>query len=198
MSGIGLLILAAGASTRLGHPKQLLPYQGKPLIQQMADVAIAAGCQPVGVVLGAAADRIEPHVAHLNLHLIRNPHWPTGMASSIQCGLRELLIHAPDLAAIVLMVCDQPLISAPLIQQLIASYHHSKQPIVAAEYAGILGVPALFDKAFFPALAALQGDRGARPLIRQHRDQCLGIPFAEGAIDLDTPQDVERFSQPPI
>ena len=190
MSGIGILILAAGASTRLGQPKQLLSYQGKPLIRQMAEVAIASGCQPVGLVLGSNYQEINSYLSNLKLHIFYNKNWSTGMASSIQCGLKELLILSPELDAIVLMVCDQPFVSPDLIQQLIAGYQRSHYPIVASEYADILGVPALFDRAFFPDLFQLQGDRGAQSIIRQNRSCVLGIPFAKGVIDIDTPQNL--------
>lgn len=194
MSGIGILILAAGASTRLGQPKQLLSYRGKPLIQHIAEVAIASGSQAVGVVLGAYAETIEPHLATLNVHVIYNQHWSTGMASSIQCGLQEILMLSPNLDAIVLMVCDQPFVSPHLIQQLMSGYRTSNYPIVASEYAGTLGVPALFDKTFFPKLSTLQGDVGAKSIIRQHCSHSLSLPFLEGAIDLDTPQNLSILS----
>ncbi|MBE9229446.1 nucleotidyltransferase family protein [Phormidium sp. LEGE 05292] len=193
MSRIGILILAAGASTRLGQPKQLLSYQGKPLIRQMAEVAIASECQSVGVVLGAYAEAIEPHLSNLGIHIFYNEHWSTGMAGSIQCGLREMLVRFSELDAIVLMVCDQPFVSTHLIHQLISGYQISNYPIVASKYADTLGVPALFHKTFFPALLTLQGDVGAKSIIRQHHSCCLGIPFAEGAIDLDTHQHLEQW-----
>lgn len=193
MARIGILILAAGASTRLGQPKQLLSYQGKPLIRQMAEVAIASNCQQVGVVLGAYALAIEPHLSNLNLHIFYNENWSRGMASSIECGLREMLTISLELDAIVLMVCDQPFVSSDLINKLIAGYRDLNYPIVASEYAGILGVPALFHKTFFPELLTLQGDVGAKSIIRKHHSCSLGIPFAQGAIDLDTPQHLNIF-----
>ncbi|MBD2261171.1 nucleotidyltransferase family protein [Pseudanabaena sp. FACHB-2040] len=191
MSRIGILILAAGASSRLGQPKQLLSYQGKPLIRQMAEVAISSGCHPIGIVLGAYGETIQPYLADLGIHIIYNKQWQTGMAGSLQCGLREILMLSPDLDAIVLMVCDQPFVSPRLIHQLISSYQALNYPIVASKYAGILGVPALLHRSFFPDLFALQGDMGARVIIQQHRSRSLSIPFAEGAIDLDTPQSLE-------
>lgn len=106
MSRIGILIIAAGASTRLGRPKQLLPYQGKPLIRHITEVAIASGCQPIGVILGAYAETIEPHLLNLGIHIIYNQHWSTGMASSIRCGLQQFLTLSPKLDATILMVCD--------------------------------------------------------------------------------------------
>lgn len=193
MAGIGLLILAAGASTRLGQPKQLLSYHGQPLIRQMAEVAIASGCQPIGVVLGAGADMIQPYLSTLDIQITYNEHWQTGMASSIQWGLRELLRLSPHLDALVLMVCDQPFVSPDLLHQLISGYQQSNYPIVASEYGGILGVPALFDRIFFPDLLKLEGDRGAKSIIRQHRAHSLAIPFAAGIFDLDTPEDLNLF-----
>ncbi|XWK89613.1 MAG: nucleotidyltransferase family protein [Phormidium sp.] len=194
MARIGILILAAGASTRLGQPKQLLFYQGKPLIRQMAEVAIASNCQQVGVVLGAHAEAIVPHLSNLDIHIFYNKNWSRGMASSIQCGLREMLRVSVELDAIVLMVCDQPFVSPDLIHKLIAGYRDLNYPIVASEYAGILGVPALFHKTFFPELLTLQGDVGAKSIIRQHHSHSLSIPFNQGIIDLDTPQDLQFLS----
>uniref|UniRef100_B8HZF6 MobA-like NTP transferase domain-containing protein n=1 Tax=Cyanothece sp. (strain PCC 7425 / ATCC 29141) TaxID=395961 RepID=B8HZF6_CYAP4 len=194
MSGIGILVLAAGASKRLGHPKQLLPFRGRPLIFEIAKVAVLSGCQPVGVVLGAYAESIEPHLANLDVHIIYNEYWLAGMSSSIQCGLRELLAISPDLEAILLMVCDQPFVSPHLIHQLIFGYKTFNYPIVTSEYGGIKGVPALFHKDFFPNLAMLQGDIGAKSIIRQHHSHCFSIPFEQGAIDLDMPQDLSILS----
>ncbi len=203
MSRIGILILAAGASTRLGQPKQLLRYQGKPLIRHMAEVAIAAqphtrigvGKQPVGVVLGAYADVITPHLSQLDIHLFHNPHWQTGMASSIQWGLCHLLRYHSDWEAIILMVCDQPFISPLAIQNLISGYQRSQSRLVASEYSGTLGVPALFHQCFFPDLLALRGDRGAKAIIQQHRSRVFAIPFPAGAVDMDTPQDVAEVAK---
>lgn len=195
MSRIGILILAAGASARLGQPKQLLNYRGKLLIQQVAEVAILSGGQPVAVVLGAYAETIAPHLVNLDVHIIHNKQWSMGMASSLQCGLRKILTISPDLDAVVLMVCDQPFVSPCLIHQLIAGYQISNYPIVASEYAGILGVPALFHKTFFPELDRLRGDVGAKSIIYQHRSHCLSIAFMEGSIDLDTPQNLEVLKE---
>ena len=202
MSRIGLLILAAGASTRLGQPKQLLTIHGKPLLRCMAERAIAANADPVGIVLGAQAARIRPSLIDLPTHLIHNQAWATGMASSIRCGLQTILTVAPDLDAIILLVCDQPFVSTPLIQQLMTASQSSHAPIIASAYADTLGVPALFHKILFPELLTLRGDGGAKSLIRRHARDCHGIPFAAGAIDLDTPEHLEILAslvrQPPI
>ncbi len=193
MSDIGIIILAAGASTRLGQPKQLLTYRGKSLIRQIAEVAIHSPCQPVIVVLGAYAEIIQPDLKNLNIHIVYNQQWSTGMASSIRCGLTAIQAIAPHLNAIVLMLCDQPFVSLNLINQLVAKYQTTNCSIVASEYAGILGVPALFDKTLFSELDLLQGDIGARKTIRQHSSNCLSIPFSEGVLDIDTLDDYQKI-----
>ncbi|MBD0270119.1 MAG: nucleotidyltransferase family protein [Cyanobacteria bacterium Co-bin8] len=191
MSRVGILILAAGASTRLGQPKQLLNFQGRPLIRHIAEVAASTGHQPAGVVLGAHAAAIQPHLAPLAVHIINNPDWQSGMASSLCYGLRQILCQFLDLDAVILMVCDQPLVTPALLHQLILGHQTSHCPIVASAYSGTLGVPALFHQTFFSKLLTLAGDAGARSIIEQHRALCLGIPFTGGAMDLDTPQDLE-------
>lgn len=199
--GMGILILAAGASTRLGYPKQLLTYQGQPCIRHIAEVAIAAQHHPyiavnpqsIAVILGANTDQISPALGNLDLQILQNPQWQTGMASSIQWGLGHLLNTVPDLQAVILMVCDQPFVSVSLLEQLIIGYPTQHLPLVASEYAGTLGVPALFDRQFFPDLLVLQGDRGAKAILQAHRSLVLGIPFPAGMIDIDTPQDVAEF-----
>ncbi|BCL38211.1 NTP transferase domain-containing protein [Nostoc sp. MS1] len=193
MTKIGIIILAAGASKRLGQPKQLLTYQGKPLIQYITEVAINSQCRPIVVVLGAYAEKIEPYLLNLDIHIVDNQQWSSGMASSIGCGLNAIEAIAPDIEALVLMLSDQPFVSLTLINQLIAAYQTTNCPIVASEYSGILGVPALFHKTLFSELALLQGDMGARKIIRQHEASCLSIPFSEGVIDIDTLEDYEKL-----
>lgn len=193
MSNIGIIILAAGASTRLGQPKQLLTYQGKSLIRQITEVAVCSQCRPVVVVLGAYAATIEPHLTNLDIQIVYNQQWSTGMASSIRCGLNAIQAIAPEIEAVILMLSDQPFVSLNLLNQLITGYQTTNQLIVASEYAGIFGVPALFHKTLFSELTLLQGDIGARKTIRQHHSQCLSVPFSQGFIDIDTLKDYEQL-----
>jgi molybdenum cofactor cytidylyltransferase len=195
MSNIGIIILAAGASTRLGQPKQLLTYQGKSLIQHITQVAINSQCRPVVVVLGAYAASIEPYLTNLDVHIIYNQHWSTGMASSIACGINAIQRISPEIEAILLMLCDQPFVCLNLIDQLVAGYQTTNCTIVASQYAGILGVPALFHKTLFSELLLLQGDMGARKTIRQHYSKCLSIPFSKGVVDIDTVEDYQLFQE---
>jgi molybdenum cofactor cytidylyltransferase len=193
MSHIAIIILAAGASTRMGQPKQLLPFQGQPLLRHVVNITIATTCQPIVVVLGANAANIAPELANSPIQIIHNPDWETGMGSSIRCGI-EYLATLPDAVdAAIVSVCDQPFISTALLDRLIQTYNMSKKALIASEYAGVWGVPALFDRALFPELIALQGAAGARSVIQQHRASGQSIPFPEGQIDLDTPDDYQRY-----
>ncbi|WP_460207203.1 nucleotidyltransferase family protein, partial [Scytonema sp. NUACC21] len=139
MPDIGLMLLAAGASTRMGTPKQLLQYQGKSLISHMVRQAIASGCNPIIVVLGAYADRIRPEVEMLNTPIIENQNWSIGMSTSIRCGIEALNEMNPNVEGVVLMLCDQPLVSTQIINQLLATYKTTGQQIIASEYAGVQG-----------------------------------------------------------
>ncbi|MBD2449960.1 nucleotidyltransferase family protein [Nostoc sp. FACHB-152] len=195
MSDIGIIILAAGASTRLGQPKQLLTYQGKALIRHIADIAIQSQCQPIVLVLGAYAETIKSHLTNLDIHIIYNQHWSDGMASSIKCGLNAIQAISPNIEAVVLMLSDQPFVSPNLIKELVAEYQTTNSLIVASKYADIVGVPALFHKTLFSELALLQGDMGARKTIRQYYSNCVSIPFAEGVIDIDTLEDYEQLQE---
>lgn len=193
MSNIGLVILAAGASARMGTPKQLLRYREQSLIRHVVEVAIASVCHPIIVVLGANAECIKLEIESLDIQLIENPLWVEGMSTSVRTGVEALKACNLDVEAVVLMVCDQPFVSTQLINQLVENYRTTGRLIVASEYAGTLGVPALFHRSLFPELTALGGDVGARRVIKQHTLEAFGIPFPEGAIDLDTPKDYEQL-----
>jgi molybdenum cofactor cytidylyltransferase len=185
-----LIVLAAGASTRMGQPKQLLLFQGKPLLRHIVEISIASPCHPIIVILGANAPAIQPTLQSLPIHLIHNSHWSDGMSSSIQCSIQYLSSSLNEVDSAILTVCDQLFISVSLINQLIQAYRLSRNPIVASAYSDTLGVPALFDRQLFPELAALKGGEGAKSVIKRHG--AIGVDFPEGSIDLDTPEDYGR------
>jgi molybdenum cofactor cytidylyltransferase len=192
MSTIGLMILAAGASTRMGTPKQLLPFQGRSLLRYMADVAIASCCDQIVVVLGSQAERTMLEVDTLAVHVIENQRWADGMGTSIAAGMTALTALDQDLNAVIIVLCDQPFVSAPLLNQLVESYRATQSPIVASAYANTIGVPALFDQSLFTALMAMNASAGAKYLIEQHAE-VFQVSFPEGAIDLDTPVQYQQF-----
>jgi molybdenum cofactor cytidylyltransferase len=180
-----IIILAAGASTRLGRPKQLLPWQGITLLQHAVQTALTVTTQPV-VVTGANEEYLATEINTGQVELVHNPHWQQGIASSIRCGLQALLNRTPSPDQVIFMVCDQPFVTAGLLLNLINEQQKSRQPIVASAYADTLGIPALFDKSMFPQLLDLEGDTGARKLIRQYGAAVASVSFPEGKIDIDT------------
>jgi molybdenum cofactor cytidylyltransferase len=188
-----LIILAAGGSARLGRPKQLVSFRGRSLLRRAAQTALASDCRPVIVVLGAFARRLKGELGALPLTVATNLQWGLGIGSSIRAGLAALPPgrDAPD--AVVIMLCDQPLISARFLNRLLAVHHSSRRGIVASEYAGTVGVPALFSRAYYPELAALAADSGAKAVIVKHEKDLERIPLAEAAFDLDRPEDMRRM-----
>lgn len=192
-SNVAIIILAAGASTRMGKPKQLLPYQGSSLLQHTIESAIASVCKPVVVVLGANAQHIRPEIAQPAVQVVENPQWNLGMSASIRSGILSL---SESIDAAVITVCDQPFLCAEIINNLVERYHSSGKAIAASEYAGTLGVPALFGRALFSELATLGDSVGAKHLINKHLNQVFGVPFPLGAVDIDTPQDYEQLLVP--
>jgi molybdenum cofactor cytidylyltransferase len=193
MSDVGLIILAAGASTRMGTPKQLLRYGEQSLIGHIVQVAIASVCQPIIIVLGAYAERIKLEINSEQVHIIENSLFSQGMSTSIRVGIEALNVINKEAKAVVLMVCDQPFISPQLINQLVEVHETTLKPIVASQYANTLGVPALFNRALFAKLTTLSGTEGARHIIKKYLQEVLAIPFPEGVFDLDTPDDYEQL-----
>ena len=184
---IGVVILAAGASTRLGKPKQLLEYDDKNLLQNAIDAAGNSVAETVIVVLGANADMIAKEIE--DAHIIENKEWQEGMASSVRCGLNELLKISPSIDAVILMPCDQPHVSAVLIDDLVAIHKRSGKPIVTCNYLDAVGPPALFHRSTFNKLLQLKGDTGARKIIQQYGDEVATLLFTKGKIDIDTEED---------
>lgn len=180
----------------MGEPKQLLPFRGKSLLWQAATTAIETGLEPVIVVLGAHSHVIKKELAGLKLTILENTDWKEGMSTSLKVGESAALKLAPDLDALIFMVCDQPFVSSALLLELLNTRRVSGNSIVASAYEGILGTPALFGRETFLALRELTGDAGARRLIKQFGDQVASVDFPKGHIDIDTKNDYATFIQP--
>ena len=189
-----IILLAAGASTRLGRPKQLLKFRGKTFLRHSIETALASVGRPVIVVLGANAEQITPEAEGLPVTSIANPQWQEGMASSIRAGLNAATGQINSPRSVILMLCDQPFVTAAFLNQLAAVHQAGGYRIVAAEYGGGGGVPALFDRSLFPELAALTGIQGAKPVIVRYAKESHWIQFPEAAIDIDYEEDVERLA----
>ncbi|MEZ2441027.1 NTP transferase domain-containing protein [Chitinophaga sp. RCC_12] len=192
METTGIIILAAGASKRLGTPKQQLPFQNKSLLQNV--VHAARQCDmPTVVVLGAFATQIREQLVSEKVHTVVNPNWPAGMGGSIHTGLQHLLRIAPHVSNALLLLCDQPFITTALLEEMFALKDATGKPIVACTYGDSTGTPALFGKSFFPQLLALNGQEGAKKILLQHREQVATVDFPQGAVDIDTSGDYEQL-----
>jgi molybdenum cofactor cytidylyltransferase len=192
---IGIIVLAAGSSTRMGESKQLLEVDGETLIARAARTAISSGMNPVVVVLGAAEKEHREALKDLQVELVVNIHWQHGMGSSLKVGLAFMQKKA-DVDAVIVMLCDQPLLTATHLTELGARFISTGKPIIASFYAGTAGVPALFAKSLFAGIAGLPDAEGAKKIILEHPHETVAIVFPEGSIDLDTPEDYRKFTGP--
>lgn len=194
MSRIAAIVLAAGASSRFGKPKQLAMFRGKTLVRHAVSAAIAARCDHVAVVAGEHAREIQSELEGMACDVVTNHEWREGLAGSIRAGLQHLLTDDHDIEAILLLACDQPLVDAESLRQLIELPQATGKAIAASAYAGTLGIPALFVRSVFPKLLELTGDRGAKELILSRPDDTASFDFPAAAIDIDTASDYERLA----
>ncbi|HEX4022936.1 MAG TPA: nucleotidyltransferase family protein [Acidobacteriaceae bacterium] len=185
------IFLAAGASRRLGQPKQLLQIEGRDesLLDHTLRIAITAGLDPVFVVLGAHAAAIQRATPLEGCTVLLNSDWQEGMASSIRCGVHAAQEINPRVSGVVLLVCDQPALTSEHLQALLAAHRQAPEKIVASRYVGRPGVPILAPRALFPELLALSGDHGARDILRAGKTNLIEVPFALGEWDVDRPED---------
>lgn len=190
---IGVILLAAGGSSRLGQPKQLLKYNGQSLLAHSIQAALSSKAQVTVVVLGANASALKEEIKENPVHIVVNTAWQTGMASSIQSGIKEFSDICPSAEGVVLMVCDQPFVTSSIVNDLLEAHVKTGKPIIACSYENTFGPPVFFHASFFPALLQLKGDVGARSLIRQHAGNVEVIPFPEGRFDVDTAADYEKI-----
>ena len=189
----GAIILAAGASTRMGTPKQLLEVEGRPLLVRAVEAALASAAWPVVVVLGAHAEKIRPVLARLPVLIAENPAWAEGMAASIRTGITTLSQFSRALDGALIALCDQPAFSADNIAQLVAAQRATGRTIAAARFNRRHAAPALFLREHFATLATLTGEEGARALLKAEPSRIASVDLPALAVDLDTPADVSAL-----
>jgi molybdenum cofactor cytidylyltransferase len=194
MNKTGAIILAAGNSSRLGRPKQLLPYRGQTLLTHTTTQILNAGVHPVVVVTGAFHEEVSDSLHAQPLDIVFNPAWQEGMASGIVAGLSKILKQHPDVNAVVITVCDQPFISSELLLQMVNTHDASGKAIIACTYADSVGTPVLFGRKYFQQLLALSGSEGAKKILKQHPADLATIPFPDGQIDIDTIEDAQKLN----
>jgi molybdenum cofactor cytidylyltransferase len=196
---VGIIILAAGASTRMGAPKQLLLIEGKTLIKRVNDIALDTPCYPVVTVLGANRALIKKELANVPITIIDNPQWEKGMSSSIKMGLAGTYMTLKEIDAVIFLTVDMPYISANLINDMIKKANENEEiSIVACKYengtgASTNGIPVLFKRNMFSDLLELTGDEGAKKIILRNKEKTALIDFPDGKIDLDTIDEYRNF-----
>lgn len=189
----GIIILAAGSSSRLGRPKQLLDYKGKTLLQNVINEALATNCRPVIVVLGAHAKEIASQHQHDQVSLVINESWEDGMASSVITGLSSMIKNNSEIEGIIVAVADQVFIKKSNFNNLIEKGQETGKNIIASTYAETIGTPVLFKKDYFEALLSLKGAEGAKKILNRYPHEVETVVFEQGEIDIDTETDYNNL-----
>jgi len=173
----------------MGRLKQLLPFGKGTLLSRTIDVAAEAGFSPVIVVVGAEAEAVRASIASKRVDIVSNPEWRTGMGSSIRAGIQHFQQLGAESAAIAILTGDQPLITAAALREMRKLLNLSRASVVAAEYGGALGVPALFRRSLVSRLISLPPQSGAKALLSDPNLKIAAFALPEAGIDVDTPED---------
>ncbi|MDR7370135.1 nucleotidyltransferase family protein [Flavobacterium aquidurense] len=189
----GIIILAAGNSSRLGHPKQLLVYKNSTLLEHILEEASGVKDAIVIIVTGSNHELIEKEISYSEVKTVFNSDWELGMSSSINAGLTKLLYLFPEIEKCIFTVCDQPFVTTAIFENLITKYQKTGKGILASSYAETLGTPVLFDKKYFKALLELKGQEGAKKIIHRFLEDTTSVPFEKGNIDIDTEDDYNKL-----
>ncbi|MBR9997784.1 MAG: nucleotidyltransferase family protein [Cyclobacteriaceae bacterium] len=192
---IAIIILGAGASTRLNQPKQLLEYKGKTLIENAVNTALDSNFGPVYVVLGSNGREIVQKLKSYRekIKVIQNSKWEEGVSSSIRAALKEIEKDEPEIYGIIITLVDQPLINVSHLIKMIKSHFTFGKKIIASGYGGSFGVPAFFHRNVFPYVEKLEGDQGAKSLISKLKLDVHIIPNADAEIDIDSEEDYKNL-----
>jgi molybdenum cofactor cytidylyltransferase len=192
MSRIAGVILAAGSSSRLGEPKQLLDLGGRPVLAHTLAAVRQTSLDPLAIVLGHAAAEIEQRVDLRDVQTIHNPDYQSGQSSSIRAALAAL---SDDIDGVVFILGDQPLVEPAVIDRLVRAFRTEDAPIVQPKYHEGRGNPVLIARSLFSELAEVTGDTGARPLIQRHHDAVRLVDATEFSRpdDIDTREDYENI-----
>ena len=193
LKNVGVVILAAGSSNRLGQPKQLIKFKKKSLLQNIIDQSQVLTFDTNVLVLGAYAAEIQKNINTRNFDTIINDDWEGGIASSIRKGVTRSLEIDQELDHILFLLSDQPFVTSELLYELMVAHKQQGKEITGCKYQDIVGVPAIFSKLLFQELCMLKGDRGARVLIKKYHDNLAVVPFELGSIDVDKPEDYSKL-----
>lgn len=190
-SSLHVIVLAAGASSRLGQPKQLVHVGGRPALHRVVSSATGLAGHSVTVVIGSQANELSRLLAHSPASLIVNRQWEEGIASSIRCGLSALPAGCD---AVLILLGDQLAVTSDDLKRLAAAWNDQESAIAAATYDQHVGVPAIFPRTFFSELTELRGDQGARRILERNSYRLIRVPMPNASIDLDTPEDLAAIN----
>ena len=192
---VSAIVLAAGNSSRLGRPKQLVEFQGKTLIKHALEKALFAKFRSVFVVLGSDANLIKKEIQFLPVNILVNEKWEEGMGTSISEGIQYLETVHPYSEGVVLMACDQPFLTSDLLKELMITGQKTNAPAVACRYGESIGVPAFFSAKLFNELKGLKGGKGAKRILMKYRSEATFVDFPQGDFDIDTEADIVKLKR---
>ncbi|MGB3775866.1 MAG: nucleotidyltransferase family protein [Leeuwenhoekiella sp.] len=190
---IKILLLAAGQSSRMGKPKQLLAVGDKPLLALALDTAVSARVSGSYCVLGANMDKIKPVVETYPIEIIENKDWKKGLGESIAIGVKTIMQNSPESEGILILLADQPWVDGEYVDAMIDKFEERPDAIIASDYGNFYGVPALFPSAYFDKLIEVKGDTGAKELLNDPSIPVIGIESSKKLSDIDTPEDFDQF-----
>lgn len=194
---VGVIMLAAGSSSRMGHNKMMLVFQGITLLERTLMAAIDSKVNHLIAVTGANREENDNLIKKHKVKVVFNTEWEAGIGSSLKCGLQTILKEYKHLDAVIISVCDQTYLSSEVFDKLIDKYTQSGKPIIASTYGNTIGVPVLYDKIFFDELMRIPDDRGAKQSIVDHAssDSIATIQFEGGDVDIDTLEDLKKMEE---
>lgn len=192
---VAAIILAAGSSSRMGRSKQMLEINGEKLLVSTVKTVLASEIRDVVVVLGADEQAHRQILTPFPVSVVFNDQWQKGMGSSIKVGLHHLMSSGSTCDAVMIFVCDQPLLTPEIIAAIVQIFEQMRKPVIASGYSNLPGVPVLFARSYFTKLEELPDDHGAKRMVQQNPSDVVIVPFPGGEIDLDTMQDYNAFLQ---
>ena len=190
---LGVVILAAGAASRIGMAKMLLPYEGQTISGHIVQEVQALNPATICLVTGKYSDEIKIALGATSVELMPFVNWQTGMAASIKFGMDCVLEKEPNIDAILFVVSDQPFLERQILFRMVNAFQETGKGIVAAQYQEQFGTPVLFHARYIAQIRSLEGDRGAKKLVERQLEDLALVDFPLGAFDIDTVEDYTQF-----
>jgi molybdenum cofactor cytidylyltransferase len=192
LKNLAIIILAAGSSSRMGRSKQLIIIDRQPMLVKAIEESMLTGINEIVVVLGSNESQHRKAVEKFPVQIVCNREWANGMGSSLKSGLKHL-IENKTLNGVIILVCDQPTVTAEVIVSLVKKHKETGKSIIASKYADTTGVPVFFGSTYFEHLLGLKDEHGAKKIVTEHMNEVATVDFPSGEIDLDTPEDLNIF-----